>query len=703
MRRLVAAVAAALVALVASPVAAGDPAALVDPLIGTEGNGHTFPGADVPFGMVQFSPVSVGGGPGGYEYTERRLRGFGLTRLSGAGCTNYGDVPMLPITQPPLSTSSSEQVSYSHAFESAQPGSYRVRLGSGISVSLTATTRTGFGVFTYPSAHGTLLIDPSGSANPQRAAIRVDGQHRVVGYATSAAFGGACGHPPGTYTVYFALEFQQPFVRSKTWSVGRDVGGYVTFDSSLVRVKAGISFVSIDDAIGNIAAEDAGWSFSGVAERARASWNALLGRVRVTGGSQAERETFYTALYHSLLHPNVFSDANGRYIGADGHVHTAVGYTRYANFSGWDIYRGEMQLLALLAPRPAGDMIQSLVAWGQESGRLPRWPVANAETGLMVGDPSDAIIADAYAFGAQSFDAALALQEILAGVAGRPAASAYLSRGYVPGAAATTLEYAIADFATSQLASALGDGADAGALLARSAAWKQLLDPLSGFIEPRLTNGSFPAAYDPTSTTGFVEGDGWQYTWLVPQDMGGLLATIRPTVARRRLDRFFARLNAGPSAPYAWLGNEPSELSPFAYLWLGVPWRTEQVVHRALTTLFAAKPNGLPGNDDLGGLSSWYVWSALGLYPAIPGVGGLVTFAPLFPHAAITLANGKTLALSRTSGRYVRALTLDGAAWSSSWLPLSAIANGATLAFTTGSSPSGWATSPTSTPPSFGG
>jgi predicted alpha-1,2-mannosidase len=703
MTRLLVTVAASVAALAAAPVAAGDPAALVNPLIGTEGNGHTFPGADVPFGMVQFSPVSVGGGPGGYEYTESRLRGFSLTRLSGAGCTNYGDVPMLPVTQPPRSTPPRDDVAYSHAFESAQPGSYQVRLGSGISVSLTATTRTGFGVFTYPSAHGTLLIDPSGSANPQRTAVRVDGLHRVVGSATSAAFGGACGHPPGTYTVYFALEFQQPFARSRVWRAGKNVGAYVTFDSSRVRVKAGISFVSIGDAIGNLAAEDAGWSFSAVAARARASWDSLLGRIHVTGGSRAERQIFYTALYHSLLQPNVFSDANGRYIGADGHVHTAVGYTRYANISGWDIYRGEMQLLALVAPRQAGDMIQSLVAWGQESGRLPRWPVANADTGLMVGDPSDAIIADAYAFGAQGFDTALALREILAGVADRPAAAAYLSRGYVPGAASTTLEYAIADFATSQLVSALGDEADAGTFLARSAAWKQLLNPLTGFIEPRLTNGGFPAAYSPTSTTGFVEGDGWQYTWLVPQDMGGLLAAIRPGVARQRLDRFFARLNAGPSAPYAWLGNEPSVLAPFAYLWLGVPWRTEQVVHTALTTLFTAKPDGLPGNDDLGGLSSWYVWSALGLYPAIPGVGGLATFAPLFPHATITLGNGQTLALSRTSGRYVRALTLNGSAWGSSWLPLSAIANGGTLAFTMGPSPSGWATSLTSTPPSFGG
>jgi predicted alpha-1,2-mannosidase len=403
-------------------------------------------------------------------------------------------------------------------------------------------------------------------------------------------------------------------------------------------------------------------------------------------------------------------------------VHTATGYTHYTNFSGWDIYRGQMQLLALLAPQKASEMIRSLVEDGEETGQLPRWPVANAETGLMVGDPSDAIIADAYAFGARDFDAELALHEMLHGASTpqpiqaqaqaskstgyleRPALAAYLRRGYIPGAGSTTLEYALADFAISQLASALGDQADADALLNRSANWKQLLNPQTRFIEPRLGNGSFPATYSPTSTTGFVEGDGWQYTWMVPQDMADLLSAIGPKPARQRLDSFFARLNAGPTAPHAWLGNEPSFLSPFAYLWLGLPWRAEAVIHTALATLFTAKPNGLPGNDDLGALSSWYVWNALGLYPVIPAVAGLAIGSPLFPHATITLANTTILKITthtNTSDHYIRSLTIDGQPYETSWLPLATIASGGTLAFTLGPKPAAWATTATSTPPSF--
>ena len=710
---------------------------MVRPFIGTEGNGHTFPGASVPFGMVQFSPVSVSGGPGGYEYSQSRLTGFSLTRLSGAGCSNYGDIPLMPALRPPTASpavdSTSVTATYSHANEEAAPGSYRVRLGSGISVALTATTRTGLGSFGFPTtvARGTVLIDASGSANARTASVRIVGRDRIVGSATSAAFGGACGRPPGVYTIYYALQFQRPFVAYGEWSgsrlvsggraqAGAHVGAWVAFDTRSggpVLVKAAISFVSVAGALGNLAAEGSSWSIAVVQARARARWDALLGRIRVSGGPASARSVFYTALYHSLLQPNVFSDASGQYIGGDGRVHTAVGYTRYANFSGWDIYRGEMQLLSLLAPQQAGDMVHSLIASGAETGQLPKWPVANVETRLMVGDPSDAIIADAYAFGVRNFDAQLALQEMLAGAgmpqpgqAGsdaqngyveRPALAAYLARGYIPGAASTTLEYAIADFAIAQLAAALGDQPDAATALGRSHNWKQLLNPFTGFIEPRLANGSFQAGYEPTSTTGFVEGDAWQYTWLVPQDMDGLLSAVGPS-ARRRLDSFFARLNAGPAGQHAWLGNEPSLLAPFAYLWLGAPSRAEDVIRRALQTLFTTQPAGLPGNDDLGALSSWYVWSALGLYPAIPGVAGLAIVNPLFSHETITLGTGGRLSVSASPrGRYIRSLTLDGQPYGSSWLPLAAIAHGGSLVFVRGATPSAWGTAPSSVPPSF--
>jgi predicted alpha-1,2-mannosidase len=729
-------------------LAAPDPVSLVDPFIGTEGNGHTFPGADVPFGMVQFSPVSVGGGPGGYEFDDTRLRGFSLTRLSGAGCANYGDVPLMPTAGPPRSSPVGDPWAFtsgfSHTGEVAQPGYYQVGLRSGISVALTATTRTGLGVFTYPASasHGTLLIDPSASADHESASIQVVGSARVVGSATSAAFGGGCGHPPGRYTVYFALAFARPFTHFGVWSgsgiapgrrqlTGAHAGAYVSFDTGhgrAVPVRAAISYVSVANALGNLAADQPSWSLGEVRARARARWDQLLGRIRVSGGSQAQEEVFYTALYHALLFPSVFSDANGEYLGEDGRVHTAAGYTQYTNFSEWDIYRGEIQLLALLAPRQASDIIRSLVADGRQTGQLPRWLVANTETGLMVGDPADAIIGDAFAFGARRFNATLALREMLAGAGAgagspsprrtrtsataarryeeRPALGSYLSRGYIPVAPSTTLEYSIADFAISQLARALGDTGVEKRLLARSGNWRQTFDPRTGFVEPRLGTGAFPRSVRPTSTAGFVEGNGWQYTFMVPQDMRDLLAAIGSrTAGRERLDGFFSELNAGPAAPHAWLGNEPSFLAPYAYLWLGVPARSAAVVHRALTNLFAPLPGGLPGNDDLGAISAWYVWSALGLYPAIPAVPGLALISPLFPSATIRLPNGSRLQINAPRATdadlYVRSLDLNDGRYGASWLPLARIARGGRLDFVLGTVPSHWATGQADLPPSF--
>jgi predicted alpha-1,2-mannosidase len=711
--------------------------AFVDPLIGSDGNGNTFPGADVPFGAVQFSPVTLGGGTGGYRYSEGRLRGFAVTRLSGMGCTNYGDLPLLPVAGPPAMSAAAAPgemtVAYSHRQEIAQPGSYQVKLRSGVSAALTVTTRTGLAVFTYPASarRGTLLLDPSGAANAKRAVIRLLGDGRVVGSATSAAYGGPCGHARGRYTLHFALAFDRPMGSFGTWvgrrvepgsraRAGRDVGAFVSFDTRrqhVVRVKVGVSFVSVANALLNLGREGQSWSFQAVQARARARWQRLLSQIQVHGGSPAAKKIFYSALYHSLLAPSVFSDANGQYLGRDGRIRVAEGYTRYANFSGWDIYRSQIPLLALLVPHETSDMIRSLVVDGAEAGQLSKWLLANVETNLQIGDPGDAIISGAYAFGARDFDAALALHEMLRGATSptppvnaasrgyleRPALAQYLARGYIAGRPATTLEYAIADFAIAQLATALGDQADATASLARSGSWRNTFNPRTGFVGPRLGDGSYPDDFDPTSGKGFVEGNAWQYTLMVPQDMGDLLAAIGPRAAViHRLDGFFAKLNAGPDTPHAWLGNEPSFAAPFAYLWLGAPARTEEVVQRAQRTLFTTKPDGLPGNDDLGAISSWYVWTALGLYPAIPAVGGLAVFGPQFPRVTITLGTGKQIKLATAgSGPYIQALTVNRIADNSSWLPLDAITGGAGLIFTLSRAPTSWATTPQSAPPSF--
>ena len=339
-------------------------------------------------------------------------------------------MPLLgAVTTSPDANGTRPTASFSHTNEIATPGYYSVRLDSGIGISLATTLRTGIGMFTYPATTtASLLIAAGGSANGDSASsVHIDNQNGVV--TGSAASGGFCGSPFSAYTVYFAAQFNRPFAAYGTWNgttnaprssddAGKDVGAFVTFDTmtdATVVVKVGLSFVSAQNALLNLGSEDAGWDVGVVRDAATTAWDILLGRVQVQGGTSADTRTFYTALYHSLLFPSVFSDSNGEYIGFDGTVHTAQGYTQYANYSGWDIYRTEVPLLALIAPRQTGDMMQSLVADAQQGVRLPLWALANTNATIQNGDPADCILAGAYAFGARHFDVVAALHAVLAG------------------------------------------------------------------------------------------------------------------------------------------------------------------------------------------------------------------------------------------------------------------------------------------------
>ncbi|HEX6508207.1 MAG TPA: glycoside hydrolase domain-containing protein, partial [Chloroflexota bacterium] len=383
------------------------PAGSVNPLIGTSGDGNVFPGASAPFGMVQWSPDTSAGGlsrPGGYAYGDRIIAGFSLTHLSGAGCVAFGNLPFMPtarpISRPPLPNGSPYSDRFDHAQEHASPAYYAVRLGSGIGVRLTATARTGFGSFTFPGSHaGSVIVNAAGGAGGHLntdhaidASIRISGSRQLNGWAR----GGHFCNLGNTYTLYFAAVFDRPFASALTWqgsvlrsgsrsAQGRHAGAVLTFDTHAnrqVQVKVGLSYVSVHDAQLNLNAEDPGWRFETVRSKALERWNQLLNRIQVTGGTASNTRVFYTALYHAFLHPNIFSDVGGRYIGFDGRIHR-TSRTQYANFSGWDIYRSEVQLLAWLLPHTTGDMMQSLVANAEQGGWLPKWPVANAETGEM--------------------------------------------------------------------------------------------------------------------------------------------------------------------------------------------------------------------------------------------------------------------------------------------------------------------------------
>ena len=713
----------------------------VNPFIGTApggssfgfggDSGDTFPGATYPMGMVQWSPDTTSNLPGGYYYPDSTIKGFSLTHFSGRGCTVYQDIPFKPyvgtINVSPATYSSIYNSRFSHSSESAHPGYYRVHLdGPNVTVELSVTRRTGMGRFTYPaSTASTMIINTGGSINGNMnagATITTRG-NEVTGFDTSTV---GCGN--NHYTLYFAAQFDRPFTTYGTWnggtvnynstsSTGSQSGAFVTFDTTsnhIIHVQVGISFVSVANAQANLAAENANFNFTTVRNNAGAAWNSRLKSLQVQGGTPDELTTFYTALYHAFIHPNIFSDDNGQYLGFDGRVHTVPsGHIQYENIPGWDEYRSLIRLRAILAPSETSDIAQSLVndAW-QGDGHLPRWEQANVDSHGMNGDGGTLMVAEAYAFSATNFDTAGALSAMINGQSRvREGFSDYLNPGYVSAgttgnSAAITQEYTNADFAIAQFAQSLGDTVDYATYLHRSGNWQNIFSTSSGYIQPRNGDGSWVANFSPTSDNGFQEGDSAQYSWMEPFNlrrlfdlMGGNGAVVN------RLDTFFSRLNDGPSSPYAFMGNEPSFEVPWEYDFAGAPSHTQNVVRQIQTQLFKNSPGGLPGNDDGGAMSSWYVFSAIGLYPEITGVGGFVIGSPLFTSVTIQLAGGHTLQLNAPAASdanpYVQSLNLNGHATTSLWLPWNTVQNGATLDFTLGSSATNWGSDTRDAPPSY--
>ncbi|MBM4254087.1 MAG: glycoside hydrolase family 92 protein [Deltaproteobacteria bacterium] len=689
-------------------------ASYVDPFIGTGPSnapnpvpggtgGSVFPGATVPFGMVQFSPDTPAGEPSGYGYNDHEITGFSLTHFSGAGCRNFADLPMTPT----VGVGNSEfKVGFSHANETAHAGYYRVTLDNGVRSELTATTRTGAARFTFPtgSTANNLLIDIWRSAAGVRdAAVNAVGPRTLEGYVASGNF---C-NTNNKYTLYFTAEFSQPFALSTTSSRG----ALLTFadqGDQAVEMRIGLSYVSIGNARDNLAAENPTHDFDKVRGEAEATWDKYLSRVEMSGDNKAQLTKFYTALYHSFLHPNVYSDINGDYRGFDDQIHKASGYTQYANYSGWDIYRSQVQLLAWLLPKEASDMAQSLVAAADECGALPKWSQANGETGVMVGDPGALIVANIYAFGGKEFDTSKALAHMVRtgtepgtacnGVVIRPGLKDYLEYGYIPygaeniwGSVSTTLEYQNADYAVALFAKAIGDDKTSDRFMNQAMLWTRQYDASTNLLRPRKADGTWQGTgFGPSATDGFVEGNAEQYVWMVPYDPSNLVSTLGGAEAvRSRLDKLFSRLNAGLSDPYFYMGNEPNFATPWLYAWAGAPWRTQDVVRRIMDEAFGTDAGGLPGNDDLGATSSWYVWSALGLYPITPGGNGLVIGSPSFAEAKVTLGNGKQLVIKGQGApqRYVQTLRINGQTQAPTWTTADQLNEGGVMQFELGAEP----------------
>ncbi|MEV6792179.1 GH92 family glycosyl hydrolase [Streptomyces sp. NPDC051320] len=708
-----------------------------DPFVGTDDSnapnpvgggagGSTYPGAVVPFGGVQFSPDTPTASPSGYRYSDKTIEDFSLTHFDGAGCPNNEDLPLLPVTGALSSSPGSNWTSYASGYtksnETASPGYYKNRLDKySTDVELTATTRTGMGRLVYPSSTSSrLLINTGRSATGNRSgSVDVNGSE-ITGSVTA---GGFCGSSK-TYQIYFDLRFDRTPTGHGTWSGatidsgsssanGTNTGAYVTFDTSssaTVQFKIGLSYVSVDGAKANLTAENSGWDFGVVRTAADASWNSVLNRAQVTGGAAADLRKFYTSLYHVFQSPNVSSDVNGDYRGFDGAVHNSS-HPVYQNYSGWDIYRSWAALIALIAPTEAADIAKSMVLDGQQGGLLPKWSQQTSEDFVMTGDPGPIIISSMYAFGVRDFDtsSALSLMEKASnggtaqGSPIRGNQSTYTSHHYIPGSPSDSLEYSASDFAVARFAKALGDTGSYTTHMARAQWWRSTYGADSGYVQPRNSDGSWSWPLDPASQSNFTEGNAAQYTWMVPYDFTDLINSMGGSqTAVQRLDHHFTQVNAGQSLPYYYIGNEPEHGVPWAYDFARDPAGASDAVRKVMTESYTTGAGGLPGNDDLGATSAWYVWAALGMYPATPGADTLAVNGPQFPSVLLQRPGGNITINSSGSGGYVQALKLDGTSTSHTYLRYPDVAGGATIDYTMGATPSAtWGTGASDVPPSF--
>ena len=732
--------------------------ASVDPMIGTANEGNIYPGATVPFGMIQWSPDTS---QNFYYYGDKKLRGFSVTHLSGAGCPLYGDMPILPMSIRPgeqLDLEHPATAAFGHAQEIAQAGYYSVVLEDGTRVELTTSDRSGMARLTFPKGQRAgLLVNGEGSASSDvhisflpPVAREKDGESLSFGsdgvLTGTVTSGGFCGSAT-RYTLHVAFEFKNRPVARALWQDGKLAGNgakaagkraaaWVDLGDGPVQVlKVGLSYVSEEKARVNLKSELPGWDFDAVRRAAQQRWEKALGKVKIDAANEDDRKIFYTGLYHELIGQTLFSDVDGEYMGFDDKVHhlRAGQKGQYSNVSDWDIYRNTVQIQALLFPQEASDLAQSLVNDAEQLGSYPRWIAANDGTYVMGGDSPAPIVASIYAFGATKFDAKSALKFAVKaattpglgqhGRVERDNLEDYLKLGYIPASnpisASETLEFTSDDFAIAQLAGALGDEASRDLMLKHAGNWRNLLDPETRWIRPRLADGSWlpgfdaekslpkrPGASVTTDQNGFEEGNTYQYTFMLPFDYAGLFKAIGDdAVVEKRLDHFFEKLVCW-GEPCFNMANEPDFVTPYAYTFLGKPWKTAAVMARIEKETFNTTPGGIPGNDDLGATSGVYLWNALGMYPAIPGLGGVVLGTPRYEKASVQMGNGRTLTITRHgAGNYVQSVMLNGKPYASSWVKVGALLDGdARLDFTMSETPgSTWGTAVGDRPPSMSG
>ena len=699
-------------------VSAQDYTQYVNPFIGTGGHGHVFLGANVPFGNIQAGPTQKKQGwdwCSGYHYSDSTVIGFGQMHLSGTGIGDLGDVSLLPITNP-----SQREVKFSHRAEYVRPGYYSVMLASGIRVELTATQRVAFHRYSFPAdaTKGYIALNLAqgiGWDKMTSCKFKQESDKTITGFRMSEGWA-------KDQRVYFVAEFSEPV---KLEENERDTIGIFSVASTNqpLLVKVGISAVSVENARENLQQELPGWNFASVVAKANAVWNRELSKIAIKTQDERAKRIFYTALYHTMIAPSVFSDVNGEYRGADGKTHKGD-FTDYTTFSLWDTYRAAFPLMTLIQPEMQRDLAETMLHIFKQQGKLPVWHLMGNETDCMVGNPGIPVLVD-IALKGFNVDKKAVFEAVKASAMRDERGMGLLKKyGYIPcdldpekETVAKGLEYALADACIAKLAKQLGKTEDYKYFYKRSQSYRDFyFDKQTKFMRGVTSDHKFREPFDPFSTVhrqdDYTEGNAWQYVWLVPHDVHGLVAAFggeKPFVSK--LDSLFivnGDMGAEASPDITGLigqyahGNEPSHHILYMYNYVGQPWKGAEKIRYVLANLYHDDFDGLSGNEDVGQMSAWYILSSVGFYQVDPAGGRYVFGSPLFDEATLNVGNGKTFRVvahnNSSENKYIQSAKLNGKPYTRSYIDFKDIVRGGTLEFVMGNKPSQFGVKPSDRP-----
>ena len=699
-------------------VSAQDYTQYVNPFIGTGGHGHVFLGANVPFGNIQAGPTQKKQGwdwCSGYHYSDSTVIGFGQMHLSGTGIGDLGDVSLLPMTNP-----SQREVKFSHKAEYVRPGYYSVMLASGIRVELTATQRVAFHRYSFPAdaTKGYIALNLAqgiGWDKMTSCKFKQESDKTITGFRMSEGWA-------KDQRVYFVAEFSEPV---KLEENERDTIGIFSVASTNqpLLVKVGISAVSVENARENLQQELPGWNFASVVSKANADWNRELSKIAIKTQDERAKRIFYTALYHTMIAPSVFSDVNGEYRGADGKTHKGD-FTDYTTFSLWDTYRAAFPLMTLIQPEMQRDLAETMLHIFKQQGKLPVWHLMGNETDCMVGNPGIPVLVD-IALKGFNVDKKAVFEAVKASAMRDERGMGLLKKyGYIPcdldpekETVAKGLEYALADACIAKLAKQLGKTEDYKYFYKRSQSYRDFyFDKQTKFMRGVTSDHKFREPFDPFSTVhrqdDYTEGNAWQYVWLVPHDVHGLVAAFggeKPFVSK--LDSLFivnGDMGAEASPDITGLigqyahGNEPSHHILYMYNYVGQPWKGADKIRYVLSNLYHDDFDGLSGNEDVGQMSAWYILSSVGFYQVDPAGGRYVFGSPLFDEAILNVGNGKTFRVvahnNSSENKYIQSAKLHGKPYTRSYIDFKDIVRGGTLEFVMGNKPSQFGVKPSDRP-----